>query len=34
MEMEQMIECLLAKMDASQGKSNATLKEITEDMRA
>jgi hypothetical protein len=32
--MEQMMERLLAKMDAIQKKTDATLKEIIEDMRA
>jgi hypothetical protein len=34
MEMEQIMERLLAMMDAIQEKMNATLKEIIEDMRA
>jgi hypothetical protein len=34
MEMEQMMEHLLAKMDAIQEKTNATIKEIIEDIRA
>jgi hypothetical protein len=34
MEMQQMMECLLAKMDINQEKADASLREMREEIRA
>jgi hypothetical protein len=34
MKVEQMMECLLAKMNANQAKADATLKEMKEELMA